>query len=204
MASYIMLVLMAIVLISILFSARRYLKKACTSTEKHPNKPKKADVYSEINTAYSTYRLVLWLLDDGLKLNDDGSTEWIKRSTKKIGKYSVIPHDVFQELCEESGVLYKSSRYQIWDKKSDIHTLCGRTYSSQEWMERYPWISEEGAIPIISAGIINGIFLCELGALKRFWEENGAVFEPGISDEQLLYEIEMFENRLNEQKKAGG
>lgn len=190
-----MLAFMAILIISLLYCAWRDLKECDKSTEKQLNKPKEADVYSEINTAYSTYRLVLWLVDDGLRLNDDGTTEWIKRSNPTNNRLRALPRNVFQELTEEAGTIHKSSRYQIWDKKSNIYTIF-REYSPQEWIERHPWILEQGAVPIISGGIINGIFLYELGELKKHCEERGAVFEPGISNEKLLYEIEMFEKRL--------
>lgn len=197
---YILIGILIICMLLPIFPDKPESQKSYTSAEKRQNKSKEDDVYNEINIEYSTYELVLWLADDGLKLNDDGTTEWIKRSKPTNNRFSVIPRNVFQELTEESGTIHKSSRYQIWDKQSYIYAISG-VYTPKEWIELHPWILEQGAIPVVSAGIFNGMFLSELGELKQRCEENGAVFKSGISNEELLYDIEMFEDTRCENRK---
>lgn len=87
-----------------------------------------------------------------------------------------------------------AKRYQIWDKVSDIYTPVGEKLSAEEWLSRYGWINAPGAVPVISAGIINGAFSGELNQMKEMCEHRGATFEEGLSNEQLLDAIEAFED----------
>lgn len=87
-----------------------------------------------------------------------------------------------------------AKRYQIWDKVSDIYTPVGEKVTPSEWISRYGWINAAGAVPVISAGIINGAFSGELNQMKEMCVRRGATFEEGLSNEQLLDAIEEFED----------
>lgn len=86
-----------------------------------------------------------------------------------------------------------AKRYAIWDKVSDIYTPVGEKLSPQEWISRYGWINAPGAVPVVAAGIINGAYSGELNQMKSGCESMGAVFDEGLSDEELLSAIEAFE-----------
>lgn len=87
-----------------------------------------------------------------------------------------------------------ANRYQIWDKVSDIYTPVGEKVTPSEWISRYGWINAAGAVPVISAGLINGAYSGELGQMKRMCESRGATFDEGLSNEELLDAIEEFED----------
>lgn len=90
-----------------------------------------------------------------------------------------------------------AKHYQIWDKVSDIYTPIGEKVSPQEWISRYGWINAPGAVPVISAGIINGAYSGELGQMKSSCEAMGATFDEDLSNEEILEAIEEFENTRN-------
>lgn len=87
-----------------------------------------------------------------------------------------------------------AKRYAIWNKTTDIYTPVGEKLSPQQWIARYGWINAPGAVPVVSAGLINGGFSGELGQMKAMCEQAGATFDEGLSDEQLLDAIEAWEN----------
>jgi hypothetical protein len=88
-------------------------------------------------------------------------------------------------------------KYQIWDKKSNVFTPVGENLTAEMWISRYGWIANPVAVPVISAGVINGAFIGELSEMKALYERMGAVFTEGISDEELLAEIEAWEDSMN-------
>lgn len=87
-------------------------------------------------------------------------------------------------------------RYQIWDKQSDIYTHKGEHFTAAEWLERHAWAGHPDAVPVISAGVINGGVMEELGDMKRRMEGLGCEFDQGLSPEQLLAAIETAEEIL--------
>ena len=89
------------------------------------------------------------------------------------------------------------ARYQIWDKKSDIYTPVGEKLTAEIWKARYAWIDIPGVVPVVAGGAINGAFIGNLADMKSMCENRGAVFTEGISDEELLAEIEAFEDEMN-------
>lgn len=89
------------------------------------------------------------------------------------------------------------SRYQIWDKVSTIYTPVGEALTAEEWIARYGWINIPTAVPVVSAGMINGGFSGELNQMKELCIQQGATFENGLTNEQLLAAIEAFEDYLN-------
>ena len=89
------------------------------------------------------------------------------------------------------------AKYQIWDKQSNVFTLAGENLTPEMWIARYGWIANSAAVPVIAGGIINGAFIGELSEMKNAYERIGAVFTEGISNEELLAEIEAFEDAMN-------
>ena len=89
------------------------------------------------------------------------------------------------------------SKYQIWDKTSNVFTPVGENLTPEMWINRYGWIANPVAIPVIASGVINGAFIGELNEMKALYERMGAVFTDGISNEELLAEIEAFEDEMN-------
>lgn len=93
------------------------------------------------------------------------------------------------------------ARYKIWDKKEPIYTQKGNLYTAEEWIDRYKWANAPGAVPIISTDVRNGRTMLELGSMKISCEQRGAVFEEGLSSEELLVAIEAFEDEQAEKAK---
>lgn len=91
------------------------------------------------------------------------------------------------------------SRYQLWDKVSDIYTP-GRGpdgkshFTAEEWKDMYPWITAPGAKMMITAGIINGGCAMEWESTKAQYKRMGAAITDGMSDEEALAAIEEFED----------
>lgn len=89
------------------------------------------------------------------------------------------------------------AKYQIWDKQSNVYTPIGENLTPEMWIARYGWIANPVAIPVVAGGVINGAFIGELNEMKALYERMGAVFTEGISNEELLAEIEAFEDALS-------
>lgn len=86
------------------------------------------------------------------------------------------------------------SRYQIWDKQSDIYTPSGAKFTAAEWAAQYPWINIPGAKMIITTGIINGGAAMEFEAAKAAYISQGAEITEDMSDTEVLTAIETFED----------
>lgn len=89
------------------------------------------------------------------------------------------------------------SRYQIWDKKSQIITPIGEILSAQDWIDRYPVAGLENITVVCSAGEINGGFFGTLGQMKIICENQGADFSDCNTNEEILARIEEFESSQN-------
>ncbi len=86
------------------------------------------------------------------------------------------------------------SRYQIWDKQSDIYTPSGAHFTAAEWAARYPWVNIPGAKMIITSGLINGGAAMEFGATVEHYKHAGASITDAMTDEEVLTAIEAFED----------
>ena len=95
-----------------------------------------------------------------------------------------------------------SKRYQLWDKVSDIYTPSGAHFTATQWIEKYGWIKAPGAVPVIASGLINGALIDELNQMKKRYEQQGAVFEDNLTDQQILDAIEAFEEQRAAEAKA--
>lgn len=88
-------------------------------------------------------------------------------------------------------------KYQIWDKQSNVYTPIGEELTPSQWIERYGWINNPAAVPVIAAGMFNGAFIGELFQMKLMYEAQGAEFDPSLTNEQLLDAIAEFEDKIN-------
>lgn len=94
------------------------------------------------------------------------------------------------------------TKYQIWDKVSNVYTPSGNMYTAEEWINKYKWINIPGMVPVMSAGNINGAMIADLASMKKNAIAQGCTFEDGLSDEQVLEAIEAWENQKSEEAKA--
>ena len=90
-----------------------------------------------------------------------------------------------------------AKRYAIWNKTDDIYTPVGIKKTPEEWIAQYNWINAPGAVPIVAAGLINGALVDELSQMKARCEQQGATFDEGLDNEQLLDAIEAWEDEMN-------
>lgn len=88
-------------------------------------------------------------------------------------------------------------RYAIWDKVSNVYTPSGEEFTPEQWINRYCWINNPSAVPIVAKGLINGAICGELSQMKDMAEESGAVFPEGLTNEELLEAIEAYEDKVN-------
>ena len=88
------------------------------------------------------------------------------------------------------------SKYAIWNKTDNIYTPVGEVLTPEQWIGRYGWIGNPAAVPIVAAGLVNGAFCGELSQMKALYEGQGAVFEEGLSDEELRGKTAEFKARL--------
>ena len=92
------------------------------------------------------------------------------------------------------------ARYVIWDRKSNIYTPVSPTesgksfYTPEEWIDMYGWADNPNAIPVISAGVINGAFMGELNEMVALFERQGEDFSACTTNEEKLATIEEFES----------
>ena len=89
------------------------------------------------------------------------------------------------------------SKYTIWNKTDMIYTPVGESLMPEQWIGRYGWIGNPSAIPVIADGIINGAFCGELNEMRNSYENMGADFSACTTAEEVLNEIEAFENQMN-------
>ena len=89
------------------------------------------------------------------------------------------------------------ARYAIWNKETDVITPIGEVLTPEQWQNRYPWTAIETAVPIVATGFFNGGFCGELSQMKAICLSQGAKFDDGLTNEELLEAIEAFEDMFN-------
>lgn len=87
-----------------------------------------------------------------------------------------------------------SARYTIWNKTDDIYTPAGPKLTAEQWIEKYGWAGAPSTVVVISAGPINGALIDELSRMKSRCEKQGATFDEGLNNQQLLDAIEAWED----------
>lgn len=106
----------------------------------------------------------------------------------------------------------KPKKYQIWDKKSSVITPSGKKFTWQEWRDMHvPWYDDETIHTVISAGIVNGGEIHELGRLVEFTNDMAKSMEledftpidmNDFSDPtDVLLAIEDVEDRIKEESR---
>lgn len=93
-------------------------------------------------------------------------------------------------------------RYQIWDKTTNVYTPSGEEFTPDQWIERYAWIKNPAAVPVISYGMINGGYIGELNQMKDTCIGMGATFDDSLSNEEILEKIEEFEDNYKPEESA--
>lgn len=86
------------------------------------------------------------------------------------------------------------SRYQIWDKKSNVITPIGEQLTPAEWLSRYPWAGFDGVKMVISGGVINGGCALVFNDMVEQYQRMGYDFSECGSDEEILELIEYIED----------
>ena len=86
------------------------------------------------------------------------------------------------------------SKYKIWDKTESILTPIGEEITAEEWKERYKWANVPNVKAIVGGGPINGSVMMEFEATKEHYARLGCKFTEGMSDEEVLAAIELFED----------
>ena len=88
-----------------------------------------------------------------------------------------------------------AKRYAIWNKQDMIYTPSGAVFTPEEWVSNYRILEHPQAIPVISAGLINGAFCGELSQmLSLFPDVDFSIYE---TDEEKLERYEQEEDELN-------
>lgn len=89
------------------------------------------------------------------------------------------------------------SRYQIWDKISNVIVPTGKVFTPEEWIEKYPVAALPDIDIVISGGTINGGFFAEYTSFIQHYIEQGCDFEGCESQQDCLDRIEQFEDEAN-------
>lgn len=89
------------------------------------------------------------------------------------------------------------ARYIIWDKVSDVYTPSGEVFTPEQWIERYGWIRNPLAKPVVAGGLINGAFCGELSEMVTMYGRMGCDFTGCVEDQDFLDAIEKFEDDRN-------
>lgn len=86
--------------------------------------------------------------------------------------------------------------YVLWDKVSDVLTPDGKRFTADEWMDLFQWIKEDGAIPVVSSGLINGSFIGNLPDMVLTFEHAGKDFSDAKTNDDLIDLIEKYESDM--------
>ena len=77
------------------------------------------------------------------------------------------------------------AKYAIWDRKSNIYTPVGEVLAPEQWIDRYGWIANPAAKPVVAGGLINGAFCGELSQMKEMYAKV-CDFSSCETDEDIL------------------
>lgn len=89
------------------------------------------------------------------------------------------------------------ARYAIWNREDTIYTPVGEALTPAQWIGKFGWIANPAAVPVISAGLINGAYSGELSQMKAMAENGGADFSACTTNEEILAVIEAWEDAMN-------
>ena len=94
-----------------------------------------------------------------------------------------------------------NKKYQIWDKTSNVYTPSGAEFTPEQWIARYKWINNPNMTCVLSAGSFNGALIDELSRMKSRAEDQGAMFEDNLSNEELLDSIAAWEDEQKQKSE---
>jgi hypothetical protein len=87
------------------------------------------------------------------------------------------------------------SRYQIWDKASNVYTHGGKgVYTPEEWATMHPWTAIDGVNVVLAGGVINGALIDNLEDMVSRYRQAGAELDLTKEPAQVLADIEAFED----------
>lgn len=84
-------------------------------------------------------------------------------------------------------------KYKIWDKVSHVKTPSGEVFTAEEWIDRYPILSDKNIHGVLSNSVFDGAIFAVLEQMKNMCESEGAVFDEELAGDDLLLAIEQFE-----------
>lgn len=87
------------------------------------------------------------------------------------------------------------SKYQIWDKVSQVITPIGEVLTADKWIERYPVAGVTKTV--CAGGEINGAFFGVFSTMVEMYEKQGCDFSACETDQDYLDAIEAFEDLMN-------
>ena len=86
--------------------------------------------------------------------------------------------------------------YVLWNKVSDVLTPDGKRFTADEWMDLFQWIKEDGAVPVVSSGLINGSFIGNLPDMVLLFDHAGKDFSDAKTNDDLIDLIELYESEM--------
>ena len=84
------------------------------------------------------------------------------------------------------------ARYAIYDGKSNVITPSGATFTSEEWLDKFPW--GRVAKMIVGGGVINGSVALVFDDYVERAKKRGCDFTGCNTDDEILAKIEEFED----------
>ena len=88
------------------------------------------------------------------------------------------------------------TKYQIWDKISNVYTPSGNMYTAEEWINKYKWINIPGMVPVSDEQVLDAI---EAWDEQRAAEAKAAAAEAAntpTTEERIAAALE-YQNLLN-------
>ena len=87
------------------------------------------------------------------------------------------------------------SRYQIWDKESQVITPIGEVLEPAQWIDRYP--AAAVLKTVCAGGELNGAYFGIFSTMVEHYEKMGCDFSNCVEDQDFLDAIEAFEDAMN-------
>jgi len=91
------------------------------------------------------------------------------------------------------------ARYQVWNKTDNIITPIGEVMTPEKWIERYPMA--EFIKIVIGGGTVNGSLCMVFDDMVETYREMGCDFQGCETDQDYLYNIELFEDQQRDFEK---
>lgn len=87
-----------------------------------------------------------------------------------------------------------SKKYQIWNGQDLVVTPSDEVFTPEQWLARYPaYALIPSMVMVLGSNPYNGSLIDELYTMKSRAEAEGAVFDEGLTNQELLDAIEAWE-----------